>query len=169
MMALAILEGATHIGLWGVDMAMSDEYAFQRPSCELMIGYCLGRGIAVTVPEESALCKARRLYGYETHMGDGYVEVRTRENHLKKNLAESVEASQQADQHRKMFFGALQEIQEIERCNKTGEEYNIVTRKTMLETHIQNANQAFENHEKRKIALQGAMENLSWVKTVFLT
>ena len=34
MILLAIAEGATHIGVWGVDMAVDTEYHYQRP-CEI--------------------------------------------------------------------------------------------------------------------------------------
>ncbi len=56
-MALAIHEGARAIGIYGVDMDGTDEYAYQRPNMEYLIGVARGRGIAVYVPPESALCR----------------------------------------------------------------------------------------------------------------
>lgn len=57
MLALAIAEGVDRIGLWGVDMKGDDEYGYQRPNCEYLIGLARGRGIDVVIPDESPLCK----------------------------------------------------------------------------------------------------------------
>lgn len=70
LLAYAIDEGATHISVYGVDMAQQEkgvksEYAYQRPSVEYFIGLAQGRGIEVFVPEESDLMKAARLYGID--------------------------------------------------------------------------------------------------------
>lgn len=57
IMALAIHEGARSIGVWGVDMDGTDEYAYQRPNMEYLIGLARGQGIDVYIPPESALCR----------------------------------------------------------------------------------------------------------------
>lgn len=57
LLALAIHEGADRIGLWGVDMLDAEEYGYQRPNCEYLIGFARGRGIDVVVHETSPLCK----------------------------------------------------------------------------------------------------------------
>lgn len=65
MLAFALHEGAEEIGVWGVDMACSEEYKAQRPSCEYFIGLAVGAGVAVTMPGASDLLKCRKLYGVE--------------------------------------------------------------------------------------------------------
>lgn len=74
MIGMAIMEGATHINIYGVDMAQSDpatgqngEFEHQRPSCEYMLGWARGAGVQVSVPGESDLLKCRNLYAFETH------------------------------------------------------------------------------------------------------
>lgn len=57
MLALAIHEGAEEIGIWGVDLIAADEYGYQKPNMEYLVGIARGRGIKVHIPEESALCK----------------------------------------------------------------------------------------------------------------
>lgn len=57
MLALAIHEGAEEIALYGVDMRGDDEYGYQKPNCEYLIGLARGKGIKVHVPEASPLCK----------------------------------------------------------------------------------------------------------------
>jgi hypothetical protein len=166
MMALAMLQGATTIGLWGIDMAMQDEYAYQRPSCELMIGACLAKGINIVIPPEASLCKCRRLYGYDTHADDGYVEVRTREGVLKQRLAQANQESGKAAFLKNMFTGALNEIQVMQSNQGT---YNVEERIKMLQENLQQQDTTFQELERQKFIFQGALEDLSWVKTVFLT
>lgn len=67
--ALAIMEGATDIGLFGIDMmtggggVVNNEYGYQRPSCEYWIGQAEGRGIKVHLPNQSDLMKTAFVYG----------------------------------------------------------------------------------------------------------
>lgn len=65
MLALAIHEAepGDAISIYGVDMALSDEYAYQRPACEYLIGLARGRGVSVEIPERSTLCRANFVYG----------------------------------------------------------------------------------------------------------
>lgn len=73
MIALALLEGATDIGLWGIDMALtgdpskpaSNEYSLQRPSVEFYLGIAAGKGVNVHLPPETTLLKCRKLYGFD--------------------------------------------------------------------------------------------------------
>lgn len=69
MLAHAIYEGATEIGVYGVDMAQSSEYSSQRPSCEYFLGLAAGLGIAITIPQTSDLLKSASLYGAESDGG----------------------------------------------------------------------------------------------------
>lgn len=64
MMALALIEGATEIGIFGVDMAIDDhEYFWQRPCMEAWIGFAKGRGVKVTIPEISPIGKCDYVEG----------------------------------------------------------------------------------------------------------
>jgi hypothetical protein len=65
MLALAIHEKADEIALYGVDMLGDDEYAYQRPNCEYLIGLARGRGIKVHIPDASPLCKYIQVPGRE--------------------------------------------------------------------------------------------------------
>lgn len=67
MMALALLEGATEIGVYGVDMAVDDnEYFWQRPCMEAWIGFAKGRGVKITLPETSPVLKCHYVEGRES-------------------------------------------------------------------------------------------------------
>lgn len=50
MIALAIHEGATTIGLYGIDVRDDSEYAYESPCLEYLIGLAVGRGIEVVIP-----------------------------------------------------------------------------------------------------------------------
>lgn len=60
MIALAIHEGATTIGLYGIDVLDDSEFTLERPCLEYLIGLAVGRGIEVVIPEgPTALGKFR--------------------------------------------------------------------------------------------------------------
>lgn len=63
MLALAIEFKPKAIGLWGIDMSASSEYAFQRPGCQHFIGVAMREGIEVILPPESDLMRPSTLYG----------------------------------------------------------------------------------------------------------
>lgn len=75
-MALAIHEGAREIAIYGVDMDGTDEYAYQRPNMEYLIGLARGQGIDVYIPKQSALCrfepKGIKFYDHEPTYVDRY-------------------------------------------------------------------------------------------------
>lgn len=64
MMALALLEGATDVALYGVDMAVDDfEYFWQRPCMEAWIGFAKGRGVNVIIPSVSPVLRCDYVEG----------------------------------------------------------------------------------------------------------
>tara|TARA_R110000744_G_scaffold97508_3_gene188415 strand:- start:3071 stop:3658 length:588 start_codon:yes stop_codon:yes gene_type:complete len=50
MIALAIHEGATTIGLYGIDVLDDSEYAYETPCLEYLLGYAAGKGIEIITP-----------------------------------------------------------------------------------------------------------------------
>lgn len=68
MIALALQEGVTHIGLFGCDYHMGSEYGPQRGCAEYWLGVAEGRGVHVQLPPKCDLLnKPSLLYGYESH------------------------------------------------------------------------------------------------------
>ncbi|MEK9725818.1 MAG: hypothetical protein VW405_20365, partial [Rhodospirillaceae bacterium] len=68
MVALALAEGVTTIGLWGINYSCRSEYAMQRGSAEYWIGRAVERGVNVILPEQCSLLREPALlYGYESH------------------------------------------------------------------------------------------------------
>ena len=65
MLALAMYEKYDEIQIFGIDLLANDEYAYQRPNAEYLIGLARGMGIKVLIPETSAMCKFPYVYGYD--------------------------------------------------------------------------------------------------------
>lgn len=64
MMALALMEGFTEVHLYGINLAIGDEWFYEKACAEFWIGYLEGHGIKVHVPSASSLMKQHRRYGY---------------------------------------------------------------------------------------------------------
>jgi hypothetical protein len=68
MIALALTEGVTHLGFFGVHYAMRTEREFQRAGCEYWMGVAEGRGVQLVMPEGCPLLhEPKLLYGYENY------------------------------------------------------------------------------------------------------
>lgn len=65
LIAYAILLDAKEIGVWGVDLIMDEEYAYQRCCVEMFLGFAIARGIKITIADESPIMRATCLYGFE--------------------------------------------------------------------------------------------------------
>jgi hypothetical protein len=68
-MSLAIHEGAEEIDVYGVDMDADEEYGYQKPNMEYLLGLARGRGIKVTLPASSPLLKFSGRFGYDGRYG----------------------------------------------------------------------------------------------------
>lgn len=66
MMALAIRDGFTTIELYGIDLVVGEEYAYQKPCAEFWMGLASGRGLTVGTHMNSALLKHAYCYGFES-------------------------------------------------------------------------------------------------------
>jgi len=68
MIALALSEGVTHLGFYGIHYALDEEHKKQRSGCEYWMGVAVGRGVQLVIPESAPLLKEPGwLYGYESH------------------------------------------------------------------------------------------------------
>lgn len=115
MIALAIMEGATDIGLWGVDMAqqavgVKSEYARQRPSCEYFLGIAMGLGIQTYVHEKSDLLKCKDMYAFDSDPNAMRIKIMARRDELMKRLRESEKKRDTAAQDCLVVAGALDDL-----------------------------------------------------------
>jgi len=111
MIGLALYEGATEIHLYGVDLLDEDEWSYQRPNTEYLLGMARGMGVRVFVAEGSALLRFTHLYGYEQPPDDGVINMGlldARCKQYKQKLEDTLMAARTLD-------GAIQEVEQLQR------------------------------------------------------
>jgi hypothetical protein len=64
MLCLAAIEGFQEVHLYGINLAIGDEYFYEKPNAEWWIGLLTGRGMKIVVPNASSLLKQQHRYGY---------------------------------------------------------------------------------------------------------
>jgi hypothetical protein len=68
MVALALTEGVSTLGFFGVNYGTEGEYQTQRGSAEYWLGRAAGMGVRIVLPEQCTLLREPALlYGYESH------------------------------------------------------------------------------------------------------
>lgn len=72
MLMLAIAEGFEEIGIYGIDLIIGREYFFEKACVEFYLGMAHAKGIAVHLPENSALLWQSHRYGYEPGPNYGF-------------------------------------------------------------------------------------------------
>lgn len=161
MVALAILEGATDIGLWGVDMAqhgdgVKSEYAYQRPSCEYFLGIAAGRGIRTTVHEASDLLKARLLYGFDPDTNAMRLKWKARHDELAKELGDINANLQQCIGRQNILQGHLDEMTHWPKGKKR------IEREKEFRAKQAELNGGIDMLVKRQHVLMGALDDMQY-------
>ena len=68
MIALALTEGVSAIGMFGINYGADSEYMTQRGSAEFWLGFAAGRGVRLVLPEQCTLLREPAAqYGYQSH------------------------------------------------------------------------------------------------------
>lgn len=114
MLALAITQSPDEIGLWGVDMAATEEYGGQKDGCLELIHVARCLGIKVTTPPESDLLRPMPLYGFR-EVDPMFIKLQTRVNELSELLAKAEAEYQDADRRRWFYKGALDDAIYVQR------------------------------------------------------
>lgn len=100
------------IGMWGVDMAAGEEYAYQRPGCQFFLLEAMRRGIAVYLPPESDLMRPMPVYGM-SEWDHNYIKLTARARELTRlgeeaastiNAAQAKLAGLQGENHALQYF-----------------------------------------------------------------
>lgn len=116
MMAMAIDEvlaskdnGPHAIGLWGVDMAATEEYGYQRAGCQFFAQLAQQLGIQIVVPPESDILVPPPLYGVVEH-SHMHIKLNARKKELENRLHGAVSRKVQASNEELFLQGALDDI-----------------------------------------------------------
>tara|TARA_R100000808_G_scaffold24161_1_gene54964 strand:- start:2725 stop:3591 length:867 start_codon:yes stop_codon:yes gene_type:complete len=165
MIAHAILDGATEIQVYGVDMAASEEYGSQRPSCEYILGIARGRGIKIEIPLVSDLLKARVMYAYG--QDDAYAaKMAARKAEL---AARVQQAKHELEMHGRAIAGATAAANELEQAKHlmNGElteslSEAINSRQSLLQSQAEKAQSEWAISREKLIALSGAEEDTKY-------
>ena len=109
MMAVAIEMGATKIGLWGIDMAASEEYEAQRAGLHYFAMIAKRQGIEVGVPPESDLFRPRFLYGVD-EIKHSHIKLRARREELEARKREAEAQFEHAKGMVAFMTGAIDDL-----------------------------------------------------------
>lgn len=121
MIAMALLEGVTHLGLWGIDYQSASEYEEQRANAELWCGIAIGLGVHLVIPKISPLChEPRLLYGYESHTPELFEARLEKKRRLTNALLPKGEAVTPARLERIMGQAGLDVAAELRKTHDPG-------------------------------------------------
>lgn len=117
MLAMAIEELAPRaeqgeqvaIGLFGVDMAASEEWAYQRPGCQHFIGLAMSIGINIVLPPESDLMQPCTMYGIGEH-NPRHIRLLAKKVELEAHKAALTQQMQAAQQQLLQVSGGIESL-----------------------------------------------------------
>ena len=113
MMAYAIKQKPTEMGLWGVDMSAESEYGYQRAGCHYFMQEASKRGIKLTVPSTSDIAMPHPLYAIKEHWPMWH-KVQARKKELKQKRQLALNAIEAATKDMDMLNGAVGDMTYIE-------------------------------------------------------
>lgn len=114
-MALALIEGADEISLYGIEMEADTEYAAQRPGCQHFISLAREIGVSVILPEGCGLAAPQPLY----QLGDASTErrlagIRAKRAALTASRAQHWNTADEARRQMDRHDGALEALTFVE-------------------------------------------------------
>jgi hypothetical protein len=109
MLGWAIMQKPKEIGMWGVDMAATSEYAYQRPGLWWFMERADKEGIQIRLPHESDLAAPVPLYGVREQWPQ-WRKHQARNKELQERLARAEKASEGADHDILLIRGALDDM-----------------------------------------------------------
>jgi hypothetical protein len=103
------VEEQDEIGLWGVDMAATEEYGYQRAGCQFFVQLVASLKIRITLPPESDLMVPPPLYGV-SEINHFNIKLLERKREIEGRLA-NAQATVNNAQNELMFLrGAMDDI-----------------------------------------------------------
>lgn len=119
------------IGMWGVDMGATEEYAYQRPGCQFFILEAMRRGIAVYLPPESDIMRPMPVYGI-SEWDHNYIKLTARARELSSKAQRAQAAIEQAKTDLLVAQGSMGELNTFVQTwtSPYGMEHGLVIRQT---------------------------------------
>lgn len=106
---LTISDQEDIIGMWGVDMAATEEWGYQRPGCQFFLLEAMRRGIAVFLPPESDVMRPMPVYGL-SEWDHNYIKLTARARELSQKGAiarQQLDEAQASIRHAEGGMGEL--------------------------------------------------------------
>lgn len=100
---------ADAIGLWGVDMAATEEYGYQRAGCQFFCTLAATLGIQIIVPPESDLLRPMPVYGFAESEW-WHIKMTARKRELEGRVAQAIQNEKNAQNERFFLQGALDDL-----------------------------------------------------------
>lgn len=107
ILAAAIGMNPEEIGIYGMHLTADDEYSYQKPNAEYLIGLAQGKGIKITIAKGSALLNSHYVYG------DGKPMTNPLTAQYEERLASLHEEIKRVSCELDQLTGAEHEVQEI--------------------------------------------------------
>jgi len=105
MCAIAAMEDFKEVHLYGINLAIGDEYFYEKPNAEWWLGKLEAWGIKVVIPRASSLLKQTKRYGYE-------IDARPSQSWkilLQSRIAEYKAKIERLQAEANMYLGAMRE------------------------------------------------------------
>lgn len=113
MMALAMMQGAKEIALFGIDMASRDEYILQRPGAYYFFMEGKRRGVNMLAPFESDIMQPPGLYGFSETTQFGR-KILARKVELKQRVSDLAAQINSVTSQKTYLEGALEDLDYFE-------------------------------------------------------
>lgn len=97
------------IGLWGIDMAATEEYGYQRAGCQHFLLLAADMGIQIYVPPESDLLRPMPLYGI-AESSHWHIKQTSRKRELEGRLAHARNSLAAISREESFLLGALDDL-----------------------------------------------------------
>jgi len=94
------------IGLWGVDMAANEEWAYQKPGCQFFVLEAMRRGIGVYLPPESDVMRPMPVYGI-SEWDHNYIKLTARSREMNASLQEKAKTKLENEMNAAAVQGEL--------------------------------------------------------------
>ena len=97
------------IGFWGVDMAATEEYGYQRAGCQYFFQVAANLGIGVVIPPESDLARPMPMYGI-SETSDFMVKTTARLRELEGRRNDHLTAARNHETQAHFLAGAIDDL-----------------------------------------------------------
>ena len=109
MLAYAMHKGVREVGVYGIDMSVTSEYAYQRPQFQALMWIAMKSGMSIIVPPESDIAQPPPLYGYEDATERGR-KLFVRKRELESRISAMESQIKQLERNKTFLDGAAENI-----------------------------------------------------------